>query len=115
MEFQHESWQVDEVFELLRAAGAALVTTELPEDETPPTIRLTGPFLYLRLRRHDYEPAEVTAWAQRLQPFIAAGHDAYVFFRHDEHGRATELAAELTRAVEADAKLETGAELEAGA
>jgi uncharacterized protein YecE (DUF72 family) len=109
MEFQHESWQVDEVFDLLRDHAAALVTTELPEDETPPTIRLTGPFLYLRLRRHDYEPAEVAAWARRLQPFIAAGQDAYVFFRHDEHGRATELAAELTRAVEAHAEVETEA------
>lgn len=101
MEFQHESWHVDEVFEPLRVAGAALVTTELPEDGAPPTIRVTGPFLYLRLRRHDYDAAEINAWAERLQPFLAAGQDAYVFFRHDESGRATELANELAWAVEA--------------
>jgi uncharacterized protein YecE (DUF72 family) len=100
MEFQHESWHVDEVFDLLRKSGAALVTTELPEYEMPPAIRVTGRFLYLRLRRHDYDPAEITAWAARLQPFLAAGQDAYVFFRHDESGRATELATELEQAVE---------------
>ena len=100
MEFQHESWHLDETFSALRGADAALVTTELPEDSEPPEIRVTGPFLYLRLRRHDYDDAEITAWAARLQPFLDAGHDAYVFFRHDETGRATELARALAAAVE---------------
>jgi uncharacterized protein YecE (DUF72 family) len=99
LEFQHESWQLDETFSALRTAGAALVTTERPEDEVPPEIRVTGRFLYLRLRRHDYDDAEIAAWANRLQPFLAAGHDAYVFFRHDDTGRATELASALMEAV----------------
>jgi len=101
MEFEHESWHVDETFGALRDAGAALVTTEMPGETVPPTIRLTGQFLYLRLRRHDYTAAELTAWAQRLEPFLDAGRDAYVFFRHDETGRATELALDLARAVTA--------------
>ena len=54
MEFQDPSWHVDETFAALADAGAALCATELPEDAEPPTIRRTGPFLYLRLRRHDY-------------------------------------------------------------
>jgi uncharacterized protein YecE (DUF72 family) len=99
VEFQHESWHVDEIFAALREAGAALCATELPEDEVPPTLRLTGPFLYLRLRRHDYTPAELAAWAARLEPFLASGADAFVFFRHDETGRAPELAAALDEAV----------------
>jgi uncharacterized protein YecE (DUF72 family) len=101
LEFQHESWHVDETFGALRDAGAALVTTEVPDDTNPPTMRLTGPFLYLRLRRHDYTAAELAAWAHRLEPFLDAGRDAYVFFRHDETGRATELALDLARAVAA--------------
>lgn len=100
MEFQHESWHVDETFDALRDTGAALVTTELPENEQPPDIRVTGPFLYLRLRRHDYDPTEIAAWAGRLRPFLDAGQDAYIFFRHDETGRATELAKELQARVE---------------
>jgi uncharacterized protein YecE (DUF72 family) len=99
MEFQEPSWHVDETFQRLAEAGAALCTTELPEDAEPPTIRRTGGFLYLRLRRHDYSAAELAAWAARLEPFLAAGDDAFVFFRHDELGRGPELARELVEAV----------------
>jgi uncharacterized protein YecE (DUF72 family) len=99
MEFQDPSWHVDETFAALERIGAALCTTELPEDADPPTIRRTGRFLYLRLRRHDYTAAELTAWAARLEPFLAAGDDAYVFFRHDETGRGPELASGLEAAV----------------
>ena len=101
MEFQEASWHVDETFEALAGVGAALCATELPEDAEPPTIRRTGGFLYLRLRRHDYEPAEIAAWADRLEPFLAAGDDAFVFFRHDEVGRGPELARALEEAVAA--------------
>ena len=100
LEFQDASWHVDETFAALADAGAALVSTETPEDESPPDIRRTGPFLYLRLRRHDYPPAEVAAWAERLRPFLEAGDDAFVFFRHDDVGRGPELALELAAALE---------------
>ena len=99
VEFQDASWHVDETFEALERAGAALCTTELPEDDEPPTIRHTGRFLYLRLRRHDYSGAELAAWAARLEPFLDAGDDVYVFFRHDETGRGPELAIALAAAV----------------
>jgi uncharacterized protein YecE (DUF72 family) len=95
VEFQDPSWHVDEVFEMLRAAGAAVCATELPEDSEPPVLRRTGPFLYLRLRRHDYSPDELKAWAARLEPFVTDGLDAFVFFRHDEVGRGGELAQEF--------------------
>jgi uncharacterized protein YecE (DUF72 family) len=96
VEFQDASWHVDETFEALARAGAALCTTELPEDAEPPTIRRTGRFLYLRLRRHDYTSVELAAWAARLEPFLTAGDDVYVFFRHDDVGHGPELAIELT-------------------
>lgn len=99
MEFQDISWHVDEVFAMLSGIGAALCATELPEDADPPIIRRTGPFLYLRLRRNDYTPAEIDAWAARLEPFLSAGDDVYAFFRHDPVGRGPELALELVSAV----------------
>jgi uncharacterized protein YecE (DUF72 family) len=116
VELQDPSWHVDETFEALRAVGAVLCTTELPPegdegadgaadgpgaggepgaDREPPMIRRTGSFLYLRLRLHDYDAAGLDAWAARIQPFLAAGDDVYVFFRHDPVGRAGELALEL--------------------
>ena len=95
LEFQDPSWHVDEVLNVVRAHGAALVTTDLETDDEPPTIRRTGPFLYLRLRRPDYRPDQLRAWLDRLEPFLSDGVDAYVFFRHDEVGRGAELALEL--------------------
>jgi uncharacterized protein YecE (DUF72 family) len=98
IEFQHASWHVDETFAALRAASATLCATDLPENAEAPTIRVTGPLVYLRLRRHEYDPADLATWAARIGPFVEAGHDALVFFRHDETGRATELAGALRAA-----------------
>jgi uncharacterized protein YecE (DUF72 family) len=111
VELQDRSWHVDETFAAMRAAGATLCTTDLPPegdegasagpgadgsvaaaDPQPPYIRRTGTFLYLRLRRHDYDDAALDAWAARIEPFLAAGDDVFVFFRHDPVGRAAELA-----------------------
>ncbi|MBA2315496.1 MAG: hypothetical protein H0V87_08915, partial [Chloroflexi bacterium] len=38
--------------------------------------------------------------ADRIVPFLAAGHDVFAFFRHDEVGRAPELAEALRSAAE---------------
>jgi uncharacterized protein YecE (DUF72 family) len=97
VELQDPSWHVDETFATLRDGGAILCATELPEDAEPPTIRRTGSMLYLRLRREDYAPADVAAWANRIRPFLEAGDDVFAFFRHDADGRSTELARELLR------------------
>ena len=100
VEFRHHSWLVDETFARLRAAQAVLCATESDEDAEPPTLRVTGPFIYVRLRRVDPERHDVAAWAARLAPFVAAGLDAYVFVRHDATGGAPLLAAALAEAVD---------------
>lgn len=104
LEMQDASWHVDEVHASLRAAGVALCATETDADAEPPTIRLTGEFLYLRLRRTAYSEEEVQAWADRMVPFLQAGHDVFAFFRHDETGVSALRAEELVRLV--DARLE---------
>ncbi len=101
LEFQDPSWHVDEVFAAAREAGAVVCATELPDDADPPTLRLTGSFLYLRLRRTAYEPDELAAWANRVAPFLDAGHDVFAFFRHDETGEAATRALALDRLVRA--------------
>ncbi len=104
MEFQDASWHVDETFATLSDAGAALVTTDLPDADEPLTIRRTGSLLYLRLRRPDYPPDELRRWLDRLEPFLADGVDALVYFRHDDAGRGAELALELA-SLAAEARL----------
>lgn len=109
VELQDESWSTDETVDALRAAGAALCVTELPEDGTPPTVRRTAPFLYLRLRRHTYDEDELRAWAARVEPFLAAGDDVFAVFRHDEIGRGPAYALRLAGLLE-PYRVPTGAE-----
>jgi uncharacterized protein YecE (DUF72 family) len=96
VELRHPSWRDDEVHQLLRGADAVLVATDTDEDAMPPDLRRTGPFLYLRLRRSSYTPADLDAWAARLAPFLEDGMDACVFLRHDADG-AMAIAAESLR------------------
>jgi uncharacterized protein YecE (DUF72 family) len=100
MEFQDPSWMVDEVLDALRAHGATICATDLDDAPEPPSLHLTGPFLYVRLRRTDYAPAEIDAWAARFVPFLDAGRDVFAFFRHDETGEGAIRAMALQAAVE---------------
>ncbi len=99
MEFQHPSWQDDAVHALLRAHEAALCATDIEGDAFLPDLRLSGPFLYVRLRREVYTAAGLDAWAARVAPFLADGRDAYVFFRHDEDGQSALKAIDLEERV----------------
>lgn len=99
LECRDPSWAVDEVFDLLRGAGAAWCATDLDEDPAPPTLRLTGSWIYIRLRREAYVEADLQAWADRLVPFLDAGRDAYVVFRHDDDGTSPLRALRLEELV----------------
>ena len=94
VEFQHASWHVDEVVDLLRDHGAALCATD-QDDGDPPNLLRTADFVYARLRRTTYSDAEVEAWAGRFDAFLADGVDCFVFFRHDERGESARRAVDL--------------------
>jgi uncharacterized protein YecE (DUF72 family) len=100
LELQHPAWHVDETFAIAGAHGAVIVCTETDDAPDPP-LTVTGPFVYLRLRRERYGTADLDSWAARLEPFLADGRDAFVFFRHDALGAtprdAISLAARLPR------------------
>ncbi len=99
LEFQDLSWHVDETFAVMRQHGVVLCATDLDDLDEPPTVRVTGSYLYLRLRRSTYSDADMAAWAARISPFLEAGLDVFAFFRHDETGispnRALDLALRL--------------------
>ncbi len=99
MELQHPSWQDDAVHSLLREHEVVLCATDVEGDPFLPDLRLTGPFLYVRLRRETYSAADLDAWAARLAPFLADGRDAYVFLRHDETGESALRAIDLRERV----------------
>jgi uncharacterized protein YecE (DUF72 family) len=98
VELPHPSWSDDEVHALLASYDVPLVAAD-HDAAHEPDLRRIGPCLYLRLRRTHYEAADITRWAERLEPFLADGLDAYVFFRHDADGRsALDAEALLSRA-----------------
>ncbi len=90
-EFRHESWFDEEVFGVLRSAGAALCWAEDEELSTPRVP--TAGWGYLRLRRADYTDADVAAWADRIRE--ETWTDAYVFFKHEDEGTGPRLAERM--------------------
>ena len=92
VEFRHASWFDDEVFETLRARGAALCVADTGEEPIAPLVATTD-WGYLRLRREEFGDNELRAWAQKIreQPWS----DAFVFLKHEEEGRGPRLAARL--------------------
>lgn len=85
LELPHPSWDAGPVHAHVAAAGAVVVATDW-DDREAPALEDPGAFVYLRLRRTHYEQADLEHWAARLEPVLADGLDAFVFFRHDEDG-----------------------------
>ena len=92
VEFRHASWFDDEVFETLRARGAALCVADTGEEPAAPLVATTD-WGYLRLRRENFGDDELRDWARRIreQPWS----DAFVFLKHEEEGKGPKLAARL--------------------
>jgi uncharacterized protein YecE (DUF72 family) len=84
-EFRHQSWFDSEVFGLLRDHQAALCIAEAENDLEIP-FESTAEWGYLRLRRTDYGDPELKAWAERVRQ--ANWKDAFIFFKHEDEGKA---------------------------
>lgn len=99
-EFRHESWFVDDVYELLRARNAALVVADrAPSDPTPWVP--TSDWAYIRFhsgrgRNGMYTRRQVDEWAGRIATF---GGDVYAYFNNDWEGFAVENAVQLQDAL----------------
>ena len=96
LEFRHESWHDDLVFESLRAKNAALCISQVEGDEegalnTP--FVATADWSYLRLRKTAYAPGELEQWAARIRE--PAWRDVFVFFKHEEEGTGPKLAKQF--------------------
>ncbi len=91
-EFRHESWFVEDVYELLRRAGVALVIGDTPERPFQ-THELTADWTFLRFhhgtrgRLSNYSERELEEWAQRIERW-ATRVDVYAYFNNDRNGYA---------------------------
>jgi uncharacterized protein YecE (DUF72 family) len=80
IEFRHESWFTDDVFDLLRSRDIPMCIVEQPEFASP--VVATASWGYLRLHRFDYDGARLAEWAARIR--AQAWKEAVVIFKHDE-------------------------------
>jgi uncharacterized protein YecE (DUF72 family) len=97
-EFRHASWFADEVYELLRSHGAALVIGDAPDRDFQ-THELTADFTLVRFHYGragdgDYGEDELEAWARRIDTWRGTV-DVYAYFNNDWHGYAVENGRRL--------------------
>ena len=92
-EFRHPSWFDDEIFGLLKASNIALCVAESENLATP--MQATADYGYLRLRREDYQAADVARWAEAIKAQNSAWSDAFIYFKHEESGIGPKLAMQL--------------------
>lgn len=79
VEFRHESWFDESVFDALREHRVALVGID--QDDFSAPVQATASWAYLRLHRLNYSAAALSDWATKV---AAVGvREAYVFFKHD--------------------------------
>jgi uncharacterized protein YecE (DUF72 family) len=86
-EFRHPSWFVGDVYELLRAHGAALVVGDTPQRPFQ-THELTADWTFVRFhhghrgRRGNYAESELEEWAGRIERW-REDVDVYAYFNND--------------------------------
>lgn len=83
LEFRHGSWNKDEVLELLAGHGnTALCVADTGER---PDLHRTAPFVYVRMRDEEIDPAGLESWAETIGEALEEG-DAFVYFKHEGLG-----------------------------
>jgi uncharacterized protein YecE (DUF72 family) len=102
-EFRNATWFDEEVYEVLRAANAALCMAENENLEAPHV--LTADFVYLRLRKPDYTQSELGSIAYRIQQYLANSYPTYAIFKHEETPAGALHAENLLREMTAQQQI----------
>jgi uncharacterized protein YecE (DUF72 family) len=95
-EFRHESWFADDVYELLRMHGAALVVADRAPAGASPWVATTD-WSYLRFHSGRgaggaYTARQLEEWAERV---AGVDGDVYAYFNNDWNGFALRNAKRL--------------------
>lgn len=99
IEARHESFDVPEFRDMVRAAGAAIVYADARDH--PQLSDLAGPFVYARLQdQHEeepagYSPSALDGWADEARTWAEGGRDVFVFMINGAKVRAPAAAEAL--------------------
>lgn len=94
-EFRHPSWHDETVFDRLKRRNLALCVADSERLSTP--VVVTADYAYFRLRDEGYQEPDIARWAEIIRAHTSACRDVFVYFKHEEKGKGTALATELTR------------------
>ncbi|MFI7585725.1 DUF72 domain-containing protein [Spongisporangium articulatum] len=98
VEFRHESWLHDDVFDLLTRRNAAYVV--MSGAHLPCVLRRTSDLVYVRMHGPDpehlyagsYSDVDLGWWAERVREWTGAGAQVQVYFNNDGEGHAVRNA-----------------------
>lgn len=98
-EFRDQSWFHPEIYDLLRAHGAAFCIYHLAGTLSPREV--TADFVYVRLHgpggayRGSYDQEALSGWAGAFTAWERRGRDVYCYFDNDQRGYAARDARAL--------------------
>jgi uncharacterized protein YecE (DUF72 family) len=93
IEYRHESWLSDPIYEVLRKHNIALCLAESEKLEIPQIV--TADFVYCRLRMPEYTVEQRESIAARASEWMAGGRDVFLFFKHEESPEGALYAEEI--------------------
>ncbi len=99
IEFRHQSWLVEDVFEILCRHNAGLCVFDMPSFTCP--LRATADFAYIRFHGSDslysscYSDEELAGWAKGIADLAANLGSVYVYFNNDVEGFALRNAVTI--------------------
>jgi len=102
VEFRHQSWETEAVFDLLEELNAAYVV--MSGARLPCTLRATSKqFVYVRFHGPDnrrmyagsYSDDDMRWWADRIREWHGQARDVYAYFNNDASGNAVRNAQTL--------------------
>ena len=99
IEFRHQSWLVEEVFEVLRRYHAGLCVFDMPSLTCP--LRATADFAYIRFHGSDslysscYSDEEMAEWAKKIANLAVDLDSVYIYFNNDVEGFALRNAVTI--------------------
>lgn len=99
IEFRHESWLVEEVFDMLRRYHVGFCVFDMTKLACP--LLATADFAYIRFHGRDsiysscYTDAELADWAGKIADLTDNLDSVYIYFNNDIEGYALKNAATI--------------------
>ncbi len=101
LEFRHESWLTDEVYEILRRYHVGMCVFDMPGLSCP--LLATADFAYIRFHGKDslysscYSDEELADWVKRIRKLAENLDTIYIYFNNDVQGFALKNAETIKK------------------